>query len=682
MSYTIKFTDFANNGSIVVEDSAINDETSLTFVGRNVRGYAPSVAENFLKLLENFANNSPPFNPVEGQLWYDTTFGVDDLKVYDGTQWKSAGSIRKSNTEPEGILGDLWVDANNQQLYLYNGATWVLVGPNFSNGLKTGLVPEVEIDSSDIEHVVLKDYINDKVVTIYSSTEFFPKLSIPGFPKIKVGINLSQQGNLKFWGLSEKAEALQIGSNVVLASNFLRRDIANITDFNLTIRNDRGLSVGSESQLKLTVDTGQIGSIYHATPDSAFDVRINKAGNITTIIRVESTSGNVGIGENNLSPSETLDVLGTGRFTDSVVIESTESTIDTETGALRIFGGVNVRKNIIVGEDATINNNLIIGGDVTVTNDITTNQLNAITIVGNLTGNVTGNVTGNINGTAVRLLASTTFNISGDVSSNGFSYDGQSGGLVKTFNTSISQDFINNRVETFENTLIDNLIIFREGEGLRKITRPNFFMGVPVVPVGALFPFAGTTPPQGYLFCDGSEQLRARFPDLFALLGFTYGNPATLVGFGTFKLPDLRGRFPLGRDNMDNGNVIPNGADFGATDIDAGGGSANRVTDSTADILGNSSGIEQIELQVKHLPDHTHNLTGDAGTNYFVSNNSDGIPEDTGSTIGNGPTAPGQSQYLNTTGGVISNDGLNEPFSIMNPYMTLNYIIYAGRIVT
>ena len=95
MSYTIKFTDYVGKGSIIVNDGTANEQTSLVFPGRNARGYGVDIAENFLHLLENFANTTPPTNPIEGQLWYDKSNGVEDLKVYDGNTWKSSGSIKK-----------------------------------------------------------------------------------------------------------------------------------------------------------------------------------------------------------------------------------------------------------------------------------------------------------------------------------------------------------------------------------------------------------------------------------------------------------------------------------------------------------------------------------------------------------------------------------------------------------
>ena len=55
MSYTIDHSDKPNYGSITVEDQTINQEKSISFVGKNYTGYAKVIAEDFLHLLENFA---------------------------------------------------------------------------------------------------------------------------------------------------------------------------------------------------------------------------------------------------------------------------------------------------------------------------------------------------------------------------------------------------------------------------------------------------------------------------------------------------------------------------------------------------------------------------------------------------------------------------------------------------
>lgn len=65
----------------VVPTSSI--ETTLTLVGRKFYNYGDYINENFLHLLENFANDAEPPYPTLGQLWYDT--GSSTLKVYNDT---------------------------------------------------------------------------------------------------------------------------------------------------------------------------------------------------------------------------------------------------------------------------------------------------------------------------------------------------------------------------------------------------------------------------------------------------------------------------------------------------------------------------------------------------------------------------------------------------------------------
>ena len=69
MAYQINFTDSVNKGSIEVVDNDINTDTSLRLPGRGATNFGEAVNTNFLHLLENFADNNPPSNPVEGQLW-------------------------------------------------------------------------------------------------------------------------------------------------------------------------------------------------------------------------------------------------------------------------------------------------------------------------------------------------------------------------------------------------------------------------------------------------------------------------------------------------------------------------------------------------------------------------------------------------------------------------------------
>ena len=88
--------------------------------------------------------------------------------------------------------------------------------------------------------------------------------------------------------------------------------------------------------------------------------------------------------------------------------------------------------------------------------------------------------------------------------------------------------------------------------GLNRATKENFLSGVleNLVPAGAMMPYAGLNPPDGWLLCDGSIVSNSDYPKLFAAIGYTYGK--SLVS-GQFKLPDLRGRMAIGFDDMSNG---------------------------------------------------------------------------------------------------------------------------------
>ena len=71
MAYTI----VKSNGQVLttIPDGTINTaSTSLALPGRNYAGYGQYLDTNMVWLTENFANTSPPPNPLQGQLWYNT----------------------------------------------------------------------------------------------------------------------------------------------------------------------------------------------------------------------------------------------------------------------------------------------------------------------------------------------------------------------------------------------------------------------------------------------------------------------------------------------------------------------------------------------------------------------------------------------------------------------------------
>lgn len=77
------------------------------------------------------------------------------------------------------------------------------------------------------------------------------------------------------------------------------------------------------------------------------------------------------------------------------------------------------------------------------------------------------------------------------------------------------------------------------------------------VPTGAVFWFAASTAPSGFLLCNGGALSTTTYAALFAIIGYTYGGSG-----GTFNLPDLRGEFIRG---WDAGRGVDSGRVFGSS---------------------------------------------------------------------------------------------------------------------
>lgn len=684
MAYEVKYTDFANKGIITVEDNTINTETSLQLPGRFTNSYGQLISENLLHLLENFANNTAPGRPVEGQLWYDTSEGVDQLKIYDGTGWISASGLKKSAAEPAASnsnAGDLWVDTDNQQLYLYTGSNWVLVGPTFSDGLVTGATPVELIGQDNVTYVVLQIQIQDVVVGIISNNQFSPKSRIPGFDTIFKGFNLISGSDYQFVGTASNAAALRVtndpnsGTLNVSANDFLRGDVPSTTTEQIRVKSNDGLQIGAGGQLNIGVE-GEAGIIQHNTSGSNIDVRVRDGSQTKTVIRVDSTT-NVGI--NNLAPDESLDVIGNiqvapapGDATTGVI--KVESTVESDTfasGSITTKGGVGITKNLNVGGSAQITSSLTTANilpDSTSTRTIGTSlnrydQVYSNTFFGNLQGNVSGTVSGKA-GSADRLASATSFAMSGDVSAPSFEFDGKTGASTKTFVTTISNSFISTKNTLYDATAGDEILINKTSgteQGLYKISKQNFLKTIPIIPPGVIVPYGGVTPPIGWLLCDGSEVRKSEFGDLFLAIGFNFRDPSEISdnGVNFFALPDMRGRFPLGVDNM-------------------GGAAAGRVTSAGATAVGNNLGSETTTIGLENLPEHEHDMRGDSGAQYYAIRDNAGVPADATAIQFDAPTGTLAGQALPSSGGIKTTTALGEPIDIMNPYLAVNYIIYAG----
>lgn len=122
MAYLITKTNGDN--LVTVPDTEKNTDYGVTLVGRNYSGYGVFLNDNFISLMENFANSSAPVVPLVGQLWFSTT--TKNLSVWEGTAWKVLSTITSSQSEPGTAgkkVGDFWFDEGTYQLKIWTGST-------------------------------------------------------------------------------------------------------------------------------------------------------------------------------------------------------------------------------------------------------------------------------------------------------------------------------------------------------------------------------------------------------------------------------------------------------------------------------------------------------------------------------------------------------------------------------
>ena len=151
-------------------------------------------------------------------------------------------------------------------------------------------------------------------------------------------------------------------------------------------------------------------------------------------------------------------------------------------------------------------------------------------------------------------------------------------------------------------------------------------------PSGAILQFAGSSAPANWLLCDGALISRTTYATLFGVIGTNYGAGD---GSTTFKLPDLRGRVPVG----------------------AGQGSSltNRVIAATG-------GAETHTLTVSQIPSHSHDIPlydySDGGQANLTTAGTDDVGD-----------------FRSNSQDPVDNTGGNQPHNNMQPFLVVNHII-------
>lgn len=178
-----------------------------------------------------------------------------------------------------------------------------------------------------------------------------------------------------------------------------------------------------------------------------------------------------------------------------------------------------------------------------------------------------------------------------------------------------------------------------------------------LTPTGSVVAFAGDTAPTGWALCHGQALDRTTYAALFAVIGTIYGAGDNST---TFNVPDLRGRVVAGQDDM-------------------GGTSANRLTNQTGgldgDTLGATGGAETHTLTEAQIAAHKHFVAANVSTGSGSPSLSSSQQIVWSNSTGGSGTYNFNGTSTAATIGLTSSTGGDAAHNNVQPTIILNYII-------
>lgn len=186
-----------------------------------------------------------------------------------------------------------------------------------------------------------------------------------------------------------------------------------------------------------------------------------------------------------------------------------------------------------------------------------------------------------------------------------------------------------------------------------------------VTEIGSIVMWPTFTVPAKWIKCNGQDISRSFYPDLFSLIGTSYGAGN---GSTTFNVPNLNDRSPMGA----GGAIVPT--------------------------IGATAGASTVTLSAAQMPTHDHTVV-DPGHNHGITDpghvhvieKSNGVAGGAVSRVGasaTGHVTPDPSTLSAVTGISVNShganislatSGLSQSHANIHPVIGLNFMIYAGK---
>ena len=379
MSYIINR--FNGTELVVLGDGTIDTSTSIGLVGRNYVGYGETQNENFVFLLENFANTAPPSRPITGQIWFNTTDGT--AYAYDGAQWNPIGSATVSLTAPTNTnAGALWLKTPINQLFVNTGTEWRLIGPEAAEGFSSTKARSATInDVNSVAQPVIILETNGVALAICTSAAFTINSgnTIAGFENnLQVGINLSTTAKING----------SVTGNAVTATQLQTARLINGVPFT----GDVNITVKSSTTNYLKKGTYILGADFDGSSENTWSVDATPSNSIGKIVARNSQGGFsagvitadlVGNVTGNVTANSGTSVFNTVQATQFVGAQlSGNASTATRLATARTINGTNFdgTNNITVTADATTLTGTTLNSGITLSSLNQVGTLNSLNV--------------------------------------------------------------------------------------------------------------------------------------------------------------------------------------------------------------------------------------------------------------------------------------------------------------